>query len=144
MGFPINIIDRQTGAAQRVTNNGEAVSAVISPNQSQQWEMLVTDQPYVFAPPVSGKSMRLMNILMYANKSVGVGDASVSIYTSPDPESLTGTTVMDFELPKYAIRDLIGLNLALPEGIFLLAITNDATVFMTMMGYYADTSHDNR
>ncbi len=139
MAFPVTIRDPASGVGQAVTGNGESVGSAISPNDSQYWEMSSIGTPYVFAPPVAGKRMRLMNVLMYGNKGIGTNDATVDIYTSIDPTATSGTTVIQFELPKYASRDLIGLNLELPEGVYLLATTNDATVFLTMMGYYSNT-----
>ena len=122
-----------------VTKNGELIVANISPNTVQHWDMTNPGSAYNFAPPFTGKKMRLMNILMYANKSVGASDATISIFTATEEASDTPVeTILNLELPKYAIRDLIGLNIALPEGLYLNATTNDATVFMTMMGYYED------
>ena len=45
---------------------------------------------------------------------------------------------MEFEVPKYGTRDLIGLNLKLGSGVYLSAKTDDNDIYLTMMGYYAD------
>jgi len=113
--------------------------APLSPNVSQHHDMTAINAAYNFAVPIHGKIMRLQNILLYANKAVGTNDATVVIYTTDAVDSLViGETIMTIELPKYGSRDLIGLNLELPIGVYLNAKTDDATVYATMMGYYAD------
>lgn len=134
--LPVNI----KGADDRlveVSQNGELFVAPLSPNISQHWNMDTIDTAYNFAPPVKGQRMRLQNILMYGNKNVGAGDATVVIYTANSATSLTPVdVVMEFEIPKYGTRDLISLNLELKPGVYLNAKTNDNDVFLTMMGYY--------
>lgn len=126
-------------AEARVTAHGELVVAPLSPNVSKHHDMTAINTAYNFAVPLHGKIMRLQNILLYANKSVGTNDATVVVYTTDAIDSLVvGEVVMTLELPKYASRDLIGLNLELPLGVYLNAKTDDATVYATMMGYYAD------
>lgn len=127
------------GHVAKVTHSGELVVAPVLPNESKHQTMAIIDTAYSFASPVSGKKMRLENILIYANKGVGTNDATVIIYTANSLTSLIAIdTILEIELPKYSSRDLIGLNLQLPEGIFLNAKTNDNTIFMTMMGYYLE------
>ncbi len=136
--LPIIIRGADSYVAAKVSNIGELLVAPFAPNETQHHSMTSINTAYVFAPPKGGQRMRLQNILMYGNKSVGTGDANVIIYTSRDPTALTGNIVMELELPKYATRDLIGINLELPAGQYLLAKTDDNDVFMTMMGYYVD------
>ena len=140
MTAPTYILGANGGTNKaHVSKNGELITANISPNTVKHWDMTVTGTAYNFAPPIVGKKMRLMNILMYANKSVGASDASISIFTSLEEDSTVAVeTILNLELPKYAIRDLINLNIALQEGLYLNATTDDATIFMTMMGYYED------
>ena len=138
MTTPVVIVG-STGELAKVSSNGELSVSPVAPNVTQHWSMTAIDTAYNFAPPISGKKMRLQNILIYGNKNIGASDATVIIYTA---NSATSTdvleTVLEIELPKYKDRDLIGLNLQLPEGVFLNAKTDDNTVFLTMMGYYLD------
>ena len=137
MTIPVHLVGGNTEA--RVTNHGELVVAPLSPNVSRHHDMTAINTAYNFAVPIHGKVMRLQNILLYANKGVGTNDATVVIYTADAIDSLVVIdTVMTIELPKYASRDLIGLNLELPFGVYLNAKTDDATVYGTMMGYYAE------
>ena len=137
MTIPVHIVGGNTEAI--VTPHGELVVAPLSPNVSRHNTMALVDTAYNFAVPMHRRKMRLQNVLLYANKGVGVNDATVIIYTANAIDSLTPIeTILTFELPKYGSRDLIGLNLELPEGVFLNAKTDDATIYATMMGYYTD------
>lgn len=138
MPLPIEIVNGH-GNVAKITSHGELIVAALSPNVSRHQTMALIDTAYNFAVPIRGQKMRLENILIYANKGVGVNDATVEIYTANAIDSLVAIeTILTIELPKYASRDLIGLNLELPEGVYLNAKTDDATVYSTMMGYYAD------
>jgi len=132
------IVRGPDGQAVSVSDNGEVRVAPLHHNQLATHTMDTIDTPYVFAIPIVGQQMVMQNILLYANKSVGANDATIEIYTAQDPTATSGTTVMTFELPKTTHRDMIGLNVSLAEGLYLLAKTDDATVFATMMGYYED------
>ncbi len=137
MTIPVNLVGG--GSEVRVTPYGELVTASLEPNVSRHHTMDTINTAYNFAVPIHGKVMRLQNILIYANKGVGVNDATVEVYTTDAIDSLVAIdTVMTIELPKYASRDLIGLNLELPIGVYLNAKTDDATVYATMMGYYTN------
>ena len=141
-GIPVEIYAGHHSVA--VNEHGELIVGAISPNESRHHNMTLVNTAYNFAIPVMGKKMRLQNILLYANKGVGVNDASVVIYTADSPTSLTPIeTVMEVEIPKYGSRDLIDLNLQLPSGVYLNAKTDDATIFATMMGYYIATGSDS-
>ena len=136
MTIPVHIVGGN--AEVQVTAHGELVVAPLSPNVSKHHTMALVDTAYNFAVPKIGQIMRLQNILIYANKGVGTNDATIEVYTTNAIDSLEVIeTVLTIELPKYASRDLIGLNLELPEGVFLNAKTDDNTIYATMMGYYA-------
>lgn len=136
MTIPVHIVGGN--AEVQVTPHGELVVAPLAPNVSKHHTMSSVNTAYNFAIPIHGKIMRLQNILIYANKGVGVNDATIEIYTTNAIDSLTVIdTIMTLELPKYGSRDLLGLNLELPEGVFLNAKTDDNTIYATMMGYYA-------
>lgn len=127
------------GYSARITNHGELIVAPASPNTVQHHSMTSINTAYSFAPPIAGSKMLLQNILMYGNKGIGTNDATVIIYTANSETSTAPIdVVLELELPKYANRDLIGLNLELPVGVYLNAKTNDATVFLTMLGYYIE------
>ena len=137
MTIPVNLVGG--GSEVRVTPYGELVTSALAPNVSRHHSMTAINTAYNFAVPIHGKVMRLQNILLYANKGVGTNDATVVVYTADAIDSLVAIeTVMTLELPKYASRDLIGLNLELPIGVYLNAKTDDATVYATMMGYYTN------
>jgi hypothetical protein len=101
--------------------------------------MGTADTPVSFFAPQQGKRFIITDILLYANKNVGVGDATVTIYESSDgPATATQDKIlMQTEMLKQTHRDMIGLNLATQEGHWLNGVTNDDDVFVTIMGYYS-------
>ena len=138
MTLPVKLVcDENGGSTPIITVNGELVVAPFSTNISIHNKMDTVDIAYNFTEARAGKTMILQNILVYANRNVGVNDATICIYMADSPTSTTIVSeVLEFELPQKNSRDMIGLNLALPEGLFLNAKTNDNDVFLTMMGYY--------
>lgn len=137
MAIDAILTDLSNGNRVGISTNGELFVAPLNPNISVHQTMSVADQAYTFAAPQTGFKMRLQNILIYGDKNVGVNDASIVIYAASGPEDINGVTILELELPKFASRDIIGLNLELSEGVYLNAKTNDNNVFLTMMGYYA-------
>lgn len=143
MANRVYIADPKNDTAVGVSENGEMHVAPLHHNQSIHYKMDTINTAYTFAEIQTGKEMHLENILIYANKGVGTNDATVTIYTSLEANSLIiEDTIMEFEIPKYGTRDLIGLNLRLGGGVYLNAKTDDNDIFLTMMGFYADSSSD--
>lgn len=133
------IRDGKNDRAVDVTPNGEMIVSAIKPNVSAHHKMDTINTAYNFAPIATGQRMILQSILVYANKNVGVNDATITIYTADAIDSITPiTTILDFEVPEKQSRDIIGLNLDLGTGVFLNAKTDDNDVFLTMLGYYVD------
>ena len=139
----VHIADPTNDTAVSVSSNGELHTAPLHHNQSIHYKLDTINTAYTFADIQTGKEMHLENILIYANKGVGTNDATVTIYTSLEADSLVvKDVIMEFEIPKYGTRDLIGLNLKLGGGVYLNAKTDDNDIFLTMMGYYSDESSD--
>lgn len=137
MAIDAILTDLGNGNRVGISTNGELYVAPLNPNISVHHTMDTVDTAYNFAVPQTGFKMRLQNILIYGDKAIGTNDASIVIYAATSANATTGTVILELELPKYASRDIIGLNLELSEGVHLNAKTNDNNVFLTMMGYYA-------
>jgi len=137
MALPISIFG-DCGKSAAVSGNGEVRVAPLKPNQLLHNKMDTIDTAYVFAIPFIGQRMIMENVLISTDNFIGVNGADVTIYLATTPDATTGTTLMEFNIPKNHSRDIVGLNLAIDEGFYLLAKTNDATVYATMMGYYED------
>ena len=127
-----------TKTLARVTTRGQLVVGPADFSEASTVTLGTDNVPVNLFGPISGKNFIITDILIYANRLVGVNDATVTIYeSSVGPASTTQTKVLlSTEMVKQSSRDLIGLNLEVAEGRWVNAVTDDDDVFVTVMGYY--------
>lgn len=122
-----------------VTSRGQLVTSPLEYSTAYTKEVNATATAFNFIGPVTGKRFVITDILLYADKNVGVNDASVQLYEATSSASTTiSKTIIDIEMVKQTNRDITGLNLILTEGRYLNIKTDDATIFATVMGYYVN------
>ena len=128
---------RGTSHKALVTEYGQLVTGSISYSTPVARTLLLVDTAYNFVTQISGKRIVITEMLLYANKGVGVNDATVEIY---EAEGATETTIsksiISTEMLKQTSRDLISLNMIVGEGKWVNAKTDDNTIFVTIMYYY--------
>jgi len=139
MGMDIRLRDSFTGAGAKVLANGQLVVGTLANSDTSVQTMGTANTPVSFFPPVNSQKFIITDILLYANKNVGVNDATVTIYESTDgPATATQSKILlQTEMVKQTSRDLIGLNLAVSSGSWLNGVTDDDDIFATIMGYYS-------
>jgi hypothetical protein len=138
MSIKSEIIDGW-GSGQKacVSTRGELVVGKVDYSTSYAIEATAAATAYNFVGPISAKRFVITDILLYANKNVGAGDASVQVYEADSSTSTTITkTILDIEMVKQTARDMTGLNLIVTEGKWVNIKTDDATIFASVMGYY--------
>jgi hypothetical protein len=140
MPLDINIRDCKSDVGACVRPNGALIVGAFDYSRPYQATLGIANTPVNLVGPISGKRFIVTDILLYANKSVGVGDATVTLYESQDgPASATQSSViLNTEMLKNSSRDLVGLNMLCSAGHWLNAVTDDDDVFLTIMGYYVD------
>jgi len=138
MTLNVEIVDgRGGGAKARCTTRGELVINRFAYSTPYTATAAVINTAYNFVGPISAKQFVVTDILLYANKNVGAGDASVQVYEATSAtETTVSKAVLDIEMLKQTSRDLTGLNLIISEGKWLNIKTDDNTIFATVMGYY--------
>lgn len=138
MPLKIEIIDGSgSGASATVTKRGELVTGRAAFSTAFTVEANVIDTAFNFVGPIQGQRFVISDILISANRSIGVNDAEVVLYEAIADDTITvATTILEIELAKNGQRDLTGLNLIVSEGVWVNIKTNDATIFATVMGYY--------
>lgn len=130
------IVDPVTRMKARVTEFGQVVVAPVNYSTPVTVEMSSINTPYLLVSPKEGKSVVITAAILTANKSVGVNDATVTIYASDTADgAVTTDAIVSLEMIKNSTLPLTGLNFIVPPGKFILSTTNDATVFITA-GYY--------
>ncbi len=122
----------------RVTKYNQVVTGPVAYNEIKTIKLDVDDQVYNFISPRSGHKIVIDGILLYANKNVGAGDSTVTIYESAEgPASATQTKIiMQTEMLKKTSRDVVGLNYLTAEGVWINASTDDDDAFLTILYYY--------
>jgi hypothetical protein len=130
--------DGQGGSSNaRVSSRGEVAVNRLDYSTAYTVEVNATATAFNFVPPITNKRFVVTDVLLYADKNVGVNDASVQIYEASSASSTTeDKTIIDIEMLKQTSRDLTGLNLLISQGKWLNIKTDDATIFSTVMGYY--------
>jgi hypothetical protein len=107
--------------------------------------MEVAGTAYNYVTPLMGHKIVITDILLYANKNVGAGDATVTIYgNSTGPSDTTeDIVILQTEMLKQTSRDLTGLNIILDvEGHWLNGKTDDDDVYLTIGYYYVPKTED--
>ncbi len=129
------------GGGQRaaVSSRGQLIVGPLDFSLAYSVEATATATAYNFVGPKAAKRFVITDILLYADKNIGVNDASVQIYEADaDDETTIVTTLLDIEMVKQTSRDITGLNLLVTEGKWVNLKTDDATIFGTLMGYYVN------
>ena len=137
MATPVNIIGDASSIRVKVTKFGQLVTAPIQYSRPSAKELTDIGVPVNFIEPEAGSSIVITDILVFADKSVSQTEpADVDIYESDGIDSLE--IIEDIVRPQ-VIRSgdvtLTGLNLLVPEGRWVNAVTTDANIRLTIMFY---------
>lgn len=125
----------------KVTAKGQLVVGPIDFSEAFNATLGTAAAAVNVVPPLHGFNFIITSILLYANRNVGVNDATVTIFeSSVGPTSSVPTKVIfTSEVPKQTSRDVQPLNLQVTESRWVNAVTDDDDVFVTIMGYYIET-----
>lgn len=137
--MPVNFTIEQNGVPAKVTSSGELVTSALAYDLTKYQEMSSTGVPYNFFSPQAGKQFIITGFLAVSDKNI-TADAIVTIY---EADSDSSSTVLK-ELPKFAMTknavvSPTPLRILVNSGVWLNASTDDATIHLTMFGYYIDT-----
>ena len=135
MSAPCRIVDPHTGVGAKVTEFGQLVTSPIDYSVSSQIVATVADLPYTLINPQNGRSIIITTVLLTANRSIGVNDATVTVYSTSTADATSGDNIFQMELAKNGQLVLTGLNLRVSSGLFLNVKTNDTTVYATVLYY---------
>lgn len=127
-----------TKSSAKVTARGEVITAPISYSTSYFQEMTAINTAYNLVVPKSGYEIVITSIIVNANKGVSSTDgALVEIFTADSPTSTTALgDILTVQLIKNARQVLTGLNIKVGSGVWINAVTDDATVFITIAGFH--------
>ena len=130
---------RGTGNKAKVTSQGQLVVAPLDFSSAYAVTASVINTAYNFVGPIAAKQFVITDLLLYADKNVGAGDASIQVYEASSSTSTTeDKTIINIEMLKQTSRDINGMNLIVSKGKWVNIKTNDNNVYATLMGYYID------
>ena len=134
------LIDLLTGRAAKVTRFGELITGRYDYSDPIYQSMSSTGTAYNFFEPVANQRLVITDILVDADRNVSnTVPATIDIYES---SGATDTTIdkqlLKLELLRNNYRDFTGLNLLVTAGEWVNAKTDDATVNVTIAGYYVE------
>lgn len=135
----IQIEDSQgSGRAAKVSGIGQLIVAPYDFSSPSVQKLEVAGTAYNFVSPITGFIIIVTGLILYANKNVGVNDATVDIYEASAIDStVIDKSIFQTEMLKQTPLALTGLNLKVSEGKWLNGKTDDDDVFVTVLYYYA-------
>ena len=136
MATPIVIKSNNSGVAAKVTKFGQLVTAPLQYSTPVADEVDVINTAFNFISPEQDQSIVITDIVLSADRNVGVNGADIVIYEASSPETLTeDQIVLDVDMIKQTTLPLNGLNLIIPEGKFVNAKSDDTNIKITIMFY---------
>ena len=127
------------GHEVKVTSRGELIVNRLDYSTAYNTTADVINTAYNLVTPISGSRFIITGIFLYANKNVGVNDATVVLYEADSATTTTvSSTIFTAEMVKQTARDFTGLNIIINEGKWLNIKTDDDDIFATILGYYVD------
>lgn len=142
MGLDVQIKDGKhgTGKGAGVTRLGQLVTSPLEYSTPIFKELSVTGTAVNFFVPVASMQVVITDIVVETNKDVSsTNGALVEIYCAESATSTTATAdILTLQPTKNDSRVITGLNYIIDKGAWVNAVTDDATVFMTISGYYVE------
>lgn len=125
-------------AFANATRQGALIVSPASFDDTKFQEMSSTGVAFNFYVPATHKQFVITGLLAFANKDVNdASDTIIEVYEASSATSTTADkTLIKFGMGKLTVLPMPALNLLVAEGKFVNAKTDDAIIFMTIMGYF--------
>jgi len=136
MATPVVLKDNDSGITAKVTRFGQLVVAPLQYSTPVADEVDVANTAFNFIGPEQDQSIVITDIVLSADRLVGVNGADIVVYEADSPTTLTeDQIVLDVDMIKQTTLTLNGLNLIVPEGKFVNAKSDDTNIKITIMFY---------
>ena len=127
------------GSEASVTSRGQLVVAPLDFSSPFPGVAGAADTAVNIVEPIAGKAFIITEIILYANKSVGVNDATVELYEASTSNTIVvDKCIFNQEMVKQTTLALTGLNLLINKGKFVNLKTDDNSIFINVFGYYVE------
>lgn len=133
----INIKDGSgQGNTVKVTDTGELVTVRGNYDTPKKLSLTSTGTAYNFFGPNGKKNFIITGLIINADKNV-TSSAVVDIYEATDATSTTiDEPIMTLDITKLTTQVITGVLIKTNFGKFINAKTDDATINLTILGYY--------
>jgi len=136
MATPSVITDNDSGIKARVTKFGQLVVAPLQYSTPLADEIDVANTAFNFIIPKQDQSIVITDIILSADRNVGVNGADVVVYEADSTTTLTeDQIILDVDMVKQTQLTVNGLNLIVPEGKFVNVKSDDTNIKITIMFY---------
>lgn len=134
MSTPVQI--KGTGdEVARVSRTGELRTTRAKNDTSSYVAVSSTGTAFNLMPPTSLRKIVITGILAVSDKNI-TADAIVEIYSAENKITTTAAeTLFKFAMTKNAVVSMPGILLEVPEGLYISAKTDDATIHITILCY---------
>lgn len=134
----VSLHDGKTDSSAEVNNYNQLVTGDISFSDFYSVLLDVDNQAYNLVKPKANQVFIIKNIILSANRNVGVNGSNVQIYESSDGSATTtiSKAIYTDDLVKQTRVFLTGLNLKVTKGSWVNAKCDDDDVRVTIGGYY--------
>jgi len=140
MTAPVAIEHPATGNVAQVTRFGQLVVAPLDYSAPVEDTIDVIDTAFNFIAPEDRKSIVITDILLNATRSAPVNGALVQVYQAVSATAITVLQqILKSDMPRQVNRDLVGLNLIVPEGRWVNVQSDGVDIEVTLMFYRVPT-----
>lgn len=119
-----------------LTPSGELVVAPLKNDDSYHQQLDATATAFNFVPPKVGFQFVITGFIAVSDKNI-TADAIVDIYeATSDTETTISKILLKFAMTKNQSIPANSLRILVSEGVWVNAKTDDATIHITLFGYY--------
>ncbi len=132
------LLDKRTKTYQKITSKGVTVVGPLDFSQFMTAEASVDNVAVELFEPKPNNSVIITAIVLYANKNVGAGDATVELFHGSSSDVNSGINILKQEMLKQTTLVLTGLEILVSAGRWIKVVTDDNSVFANVAGYYVN------
>lgn len=140
MSLPCNIRDPDTEIGAQVSRFGQLIVAPIDYSVPVEDTIDLIDTAFNFISPVADKSIVITDILLNTTRNSPVNGSVVQVYEADSATSISVLQqILKSDLTRQQTRDVIGLNLIVPEGRWVNVQSDELGIEVTLMFYRVPT-----
>ena len=133
------IVDSDTHKGGKISKRGQFITAPLDFSTPTAGNPLITPNvAFNFREPRPRQVFIITEIILSTDNSISANGAEVTIYEATSIDStIVDSEILTVTMPSRTIVPLLGLNWIGNENRWINAKTDDATVNVTLGGYYA-------